>query len=55
MDFLMPHLNVNLAHDLQNILPQSYDNLTTMPMLRSTYDGRLIYKTLSTEYLLNNM
>jgi len=23
----------------------SYDNLTIMPQLRSTYDGRLIYKT----------
>jgi len=23
----------------------SYDNLTIMPKLRSTYDGRLIYKT----------
>jgi len=31
--------------DLQNILRQSYDYLTTMPKLRSTYDGRLIYKT----------
>jgi len=24
---------------------KSYDNLTTTPKLRSTYDGRLIYKT----------
>ena len=34
--------------DLQNILRQSYDYLTIMPKLRSTYelyDGRLIYKT----------
>jgi len=31
--------------DLQNILRQSYDNLTIMPKLRSTYDGRLFYQT----------
>jgi len=31
--------------DLQNILRQSYDYLTIMPKLRSTYDGRLIYQT----------
>jgi len=31
--------------DLQNILRQSYDYLTIMPKLRSTYDERLIYKT----------
>jgi len=31
--------------DLQNILRQSYDYLTIMPKLRSTYHGRLIYKT----------
>ena len=31
--------------DLQNILRQSYDYLTIMPKLRSTYDGRLTYKT----------
>jgi len=31
--------------DLQNILRQSYDYLTIMPKLRSTYDGRLVYKT----------
>jgi len=30
--------------DLQNILRQSYDYLTIMPKLRSTYDGRLTYK-----------
>jgi len=30
--------------DLQNILRQSYAYLTIMPKLRSTYDGRLIYK-----------
>ena len=34
-----------LGPDLQNILRQSYDYLTIMPKLRSTYDGRLIYKT----------
>ena len=37
--------------DLQNILQQS-DNLFAlmiMPKLRSTYDGRLIYKTLYEE------
>ena len=34
-----------LGPNLQNILRQSYDFLTIMPMLRSTYDGRLIYKT----------
>ena len=31
--------------DLQNILRQSYDYLTIMPKLRSTYDRRLIQKT----------
>jgi len=34
-----------LGPDLQNILRQSYDFLTIMTKLRSTYDGRLIYKT----------
>jgi len=34
-----------LGPDLQNILRQSYDYLTIMPKLRSTYDKRLIYKT----------
>jgi len=34
-----------LGPDLQNILLQSYDYLTIMPKLQSTYDGRLIYKT----------
>ena len=33
-----------LGPDLQNILRQSYDYLTIMPKLRSTYDGRLITK-----------
>ena len=33
------------APDLQNILRQSYDYLTIMAKLRSTYDGRLIHKT----------
>jgi len=28
-----------------NILRQSYDYLTTMPKLRSTYNERLFYKT----------
>jgi len=31
--------------DLQNILRQSYDYLTIMAKLRSTYDERLIYRT----------
>jgi len=31
--------------DLRNILRQSYDYLTIMPKLRSTYDGRLVYET----------
>ena len=35
----------HVAHDLQNILRQSYDYLMIMPKLRSTYDERLIYKT----------
>jgi len=34
-----------LGPDLQNILRQSYDYLTIIPKLRSTYDGHLIYKT----------
>jgi len=34
-----------LGPNLQNILRQSYDFLTIMTMLHSTYDGRLIYKT----------
>jgi len=38
-------LEPTLGPDLQNILRQSYDYLTIMPKLRSTYDGRLIYKT----------
>ena len=33
------------GHDLQNILRQSYDRITIMVKLRSTYDGHLIYKT----------
>jgi len=32
--------------DLQNILQQSYDYLTIMSKLRSTYDGCLIYKNI---------
>jgi len=35
----------NQGPDLQNILRQSYDYLRIMRKLRSTYDGRLIYKT----------
>jgi len=35
----------DLGPDLQNILRQSYDYLTIMLKLRSTYDERLIYKT----------
>ena len=31
-----------LRSDLQNILRQSYDYLTIMPKMRSTYDERLI-------------
>jgi len=34
-----------LGPDLQNILRQSCDYLTIVPNIRSTYDGRLIYKT----------
>ena len=34
-----------LGPDLQTILRQTYDYLTITPKLRSTYDGRLIYKT----------
>ena len=37
--------SIELGPDLQNVLRQSYDYLTIMPKLRSTYDGRLIYKT----------
>jgi len=36
--------------DLQNILRRSYDYLTMMPKLRSTYDGRLVYKTSYNEW-----
>jgi len=43
-------LNVRLGPDLQNILPQSYDYLTIMPQLRSTYDECLIYKTAYNEW-----
>jgi len=34
-----------LGPDLQNIFWQSYDYLTIMPKLQSTYNGRLIDKT----------
>ena len=37
-------LAVKQVPDLQNILPQSYDYFSIMSQLRSTYDGRLIYK-----------
>jgi len=40
----------DLQNILQNILRQSYDYLTIMPKLRSTYDGRLIYKTFYNEW-----
>ena len=36
-----------LGPALQNILRQYYDNLTTIPKLRSTYNGRLIYEHLT--------
>ena len=36
-------VSIHLGPDLQNISRQSYDYLTIMPKLRSTYDGRLIY------------
>ena len=35
----------NKRPDLQNVFRQSYDRLTIMRKLRSTYDGRLIYRT----------
>ena len=35
----------NQGPDLQNVLRQSYDYLTIMPELRSTYDRRLIHKS----------
>jgi len=34
----------------KNILRQSYDCLTIIPKLPSTYDGRLIYKTSYNEW-----
>ena len=39
-----------LGPDSRNILRQSDDYLTIMPKLRSTYDGRLIYKTSYNEW-----
>ena len=39
-----------LGPDLQNILRQSYDYRTVMQKLRSTYDGRVIYKTSHDEW-----
>jgi len=41
----MKNIRDDLGPDLQNILRQSYDRLTIMPKLPSTYDGRLINKT----------
>jgi len=35
----------NQGPDLENILRLSYDYLTIIPILRSTYDGRIIYQT----------
>jgi len=35
-----------LGPDLQNILRLSYDYLTIMPKLRSTYDGCIIFQHL---------
>ena len=43
--FLPSRPFVRQGPGLQNILRQSYDYLTRMPKLRSTYGGRLIYKT----------
>jgi len=42
--------SLKMGPDLQNILRQSYDYLTIMSKLRSTYDGRLIYKTSDNEW-----
>ena len=41
-----PDVEAGQGPDLQNILRQSYDYLTIMQKLRSTYDGRLIYKNI---------
>jgi len=44
----LPLLAANSAFELHRssqIYNISYDNLTIMPKLQSTYDGRLIYKT----------
>jgi len=38
-------MNKRTGRDLQNILRQSYDYITTVPMLRSTCDGGLICQT----------
>jgi len=40
----------HLGPDLQNIFGQSYDNAEVTINLRSTYDGRLIYKTSYNEW-----
>ena len=40
----------HLGPDLPNILRQSYDYLKIMQKLRSTYDGRLIFKTSYNEW-----
>ena len=44
------YLVIQQGPDLQNILRQTYDCLTIMPKLRSTYDVRLIYKTSYNEW-----
>ena len=44
------YLVIQQGPDLQNILRQTYDYLTIMPKLRSTYDVRLIYKTSYNEW-----
>ena len=40
-----PMMPRNQRPDIQNILRRSYDYLTMMPKLRSTYDGCIIYQT----------
>ena len=37
-------VQVRQVTDLLNISRQTYDYLTTMPKLRSTYEGRLMYE-----------
>ena len=45
LTFLYTFLPIEQGPDLLNILRQSYDYLTIIPKLRSTYDGRLIHET----------